>query len=284
MFTVLESYTDALGRETSNVRSVRNAAFEQSGAYAPQTTTTESIAGGAKITTTEWTDSVSGEQLKKMTKTESDIQPNGWKKTTSYVNLTTENTESTEGEWGRCVTSVSYTPGGNALTTSVQRVQLTGLGLAGNSKSISVDADGNTTVTTESRNPENASKVVASINTALGITNITHSIAGYETCSSNSLGGVTEYFYDGFARKVRTTNYANGHELKRVISTFTDKKNDEDFVNFVLLSFIFLFFMHVFYLSHQASSRKRNYALTGKAQSSQSIHFCSLCHLRLCVQ
>jgi len=166
LFTVQESYTDALGRETSNVRSVRNAAFEQSGAYAPQTTTitypfgtdnfsvttdplgicttnittwnggknititsragitttTASIAGGVNITTTEWTDSVSGEQLKKMTKTEFDIQANGWEKTTAYVKYG-------DGEWlaqsetvsdllGRTAISSRAGTGGAMLMTS----------------------------------------------------------------------------------------------------------------------------------------------------------------------
>ncbi|MCK9304841.1 MAG: hypothetical protein M0P27_05540, partial [Bacteroidales bacterium] len=35
------------------------------------------------------------------------------------INLTTENTENTEGEWWNCATSVVYKPGENALTSSV---------------------------------------------------------------------------------------------------------------------------------------------------------------------
>ncbi|MDD2230706.1 MAG: hypothetical protein PHY48_15070 [Candidatus Cloacimonetes bacterium] len=366
LFTVLESYTDALGRETSNVRSVRNAAFEQSGAYAPQTTTiaypfgtdnfsvttdplgicttnittwnnatnitvtsragittttTESIAGGAKITTTEWTDSVSGISHKQETKTESDIQPNGWKKTTLSVKyddgewltqsetvsdllgrmvtssragtggamlitsnlynnagqiiqtishngastvfdynelgertatisvaagqtldfnpqsftlagvialdkynikLTTENTENTEGEWWNCATSIFYKPGENALTTSVHKTQLTGLTLECNSRSITIDVDGNTIINTESVDPANAAKVAKSVDLTFNTTNINYYVAGHETCSSNSLGGVTKHFYDGFSRRTKTTNYANGHELKSVVAYHDD--------------------------------------------------------------
>jgi YD repeat-containing protein len=99
------------------------------------------------------------------------------------ISLTTERTENTEGEWWKCAESISYMPGENALTTSVQRVQLTGLTLENNSKSISIDADGNTSVTTESLNPASVSKVVTSINTTLDITNVSHYVAGYETCS-----------------------------------------------------------------------------------------------------
>jgi len=92
------------------------------------------------------------------------------------ISLTTERTENTEGEWWKCAESISYMPGENALTTSVQRVQLTGLTLENNSKSISIDADGNTSVTTESLNPASVSKVVTSINTTLDITNVSRGI------------------------------------------------------------------------------------------------------------
>ncbi|MFA7149109.1 MAG: hypothetical protein WC109_09860, partial [Syntrophomonadaceae bacterium] len=138
------------------------------------------------------------------------------------INLTTVSTENTEGELWNHIASISYRPGDNVLTTSVQRVQLTGLSLTNNSKSISVDVDSNTIVTTESINPANASKTVTSVNTTLGITNVTYSVAGYETCSSSSLGGVTEHLYDGFARRMRTTNYASGRELKSVTTYHDD--------------------------------------------------------------
>ncbi|MCK9305649.1 MAG: hypothetical protein M0P27_09685 [Bacteroidales bacterium] len=138
------------------------------------------------------------------------------------INLTTENTENTEGEWWKKTATVSYRPGGNALTTSVQRVQLTGLSLKNNSKSISVDADGNITVTTESINPANASKTVTSVSATLGITNVSYSVAGYETYSTNSLDGVTKHFYDGYARRVKTTNYANERELQSVTTYHDD--------------------------------------------------------------
>ncbi|MDD2601014.1 MAG: hypothetical protein PHO37_17615 [Kiritimatiellae bacterium] len=57
------------------------------------------------------------------------------------ISLTTESTESTEGEWWRCATSIFDKPGENALTTSVHRTQLTGLTLQNNSCSILIDAD-----------------------------------------------------------------------------------------------------------------------------------------------
>ncbi|MDD2230186.1 MAG: hypothetical protein PHY48_12315 [Candidatus Cloacimonetes bacterium] len=138
------------------------------------------------------------------------------------INLTTESTENTEGEWWRNNETILYKPGENALTTSVQMVQLTGLSQACNSRVVAVDADENTTEITESINSANASKVVTSVNTTLGITNVSCSVAGYETCSSNSLSGVTEHLYDGFARRVRTANYANGRELKSVTTYHDD--------------------------------------------------------------
>ncbi len=104
----------------------------------------------------------------------------------------------------------------------MQRVQLTGLSLNSNSCAELVDVDGNTTITTVSLNPGAVSKVLASINTTLGITNVSHSIAGYEVCLTNSLGGVTEHLYDGFSRRVKTTNYANGHELEGVTTYHDD--------------------------------------------------------------
>ncbi|MDD2599622.1 MAG: hypothetical protein PHO37_10395 [Kiritimatiellae bacterium] len=84
--------TDPQGICTTNITTWNNATNITVTSRAGITTTDIAIAGGAKITTTEWTDSVSGEQLKKMTKTESDIQPNDWKKTTSYVKYD-------DGEW-----------------------------------------------------------------------------------------------------------------------------------------------------------------------------------------
>ncbi|MDD2601247.1 MAG: hypothetical protein PHO37_18840, partial [Kiritimatiellae bacterium] len=313
--------TDPLGICTTNITTWGNATNITVTSRAGITTTIESIAGGVKITSTEWTDSVSGEQLKKMTKTEFDIQPDGWKKTISCVkyydgewlaqsetvsdllgrtvissragiggamqvtsnvynnmgqlsqtishdgattvfdynelgertvtisvaagqtldfnpqsftlagvialdkyniNLTTENTENTEEEWWNCSATIVYSPGHSAQTTSVQRVQLTGLTLECNSRSVSIDANGNTISNTESVDPVNASKVVTSVNTTLGITNVSHFVAGYETCATNSLGGVTRHFYDGFSRRTKTTNYANGRELKSVTSYHED--------------------------------------------------------------
>jgi len=55
----------------------------------------------------------------------------------------------------------------------------------------------------------------------LGLTNVTHSIAGYAVATTNPLGGVTTYQYDSYSRKVKTTNIANGRELKRV-TTYHD--------------------------------------------------------------
>ncbi|MCK9304843.1 MAG: hypothetical protein M0P27_05550 [Bacteroidales bacterium] len=138
------------------------------------------------------------------------------------INLTTESTENTEGEWWRSTTSIFYKPGENALTISVHRTQLTGLTLPNNSCSISIDADGNTIINTESIDPANAAKVAKSVDVTFNTTNVSYYVAGYETYSSNSLGGVTEHFYDGFARRVRTTNYANGRELKSVTTYHDD--------------------------------------------------------------
>jgi RHS repeat-associated protein len=47
-------------------------------------------------------------------------------------------------------------------------------------------------------------------------------VAGYETCSTNSLGGVTQHEYDGFARRVKTANNANGRELESVTTYHAD--------------------------------------------------------------
>ena len=138
------------------------------------------------------------------------------------VDETTESTECTEGDWWRSSSRVQYKPGENALTASVQAVQLTGLSLTNNSKTISIDLDGNVTEITESLNPASISKTVTTVNTALGITNVSHSMAGYETCYSNSLGGVAEHEYDGFARRKGTTNYANGRELESVTTYHDD--------------------------------------------------------------
>ncbi|MDD2230731.1 MAG: hypothetical protein PHY48_15200, partial [Candidatus Cloacimonetes bacterium] len=133
------------------------------------------------------------------------------------INLTTESTELTEGEWWRRTTSIFYKPGEDALTTSVHRTQLTGLTLENNSCSISIDADGNTIINMESIDPANAAKIAKSVDVTFNTTNINYYVAGHETCSSNSLGGVTEHFYDGFSRRTKTTNYANGRELKSVV-------------------------------------------------------------------
>ncbi|MDD2230797.1 MAG: hypothetical protein PHY48_15530, partial [Candidatus Cloacimonetes bacterium] len=313
--------TDPLGICTTNITTWKAATNITVTSRAGITTTDIAIAGGARITTTEWTDSVSGISYKQETKTESEIQPNGGKKTTSYVkyddgewlaqsetvndllgwtvtssrvgtggamlvtsnvynsagllvrtisqngastvfdynelgkrivtisvaagqtldfnpqsftlagvialdkyniNLTTENTENTEGEWWNCATSVVYKPGENALTSSVYRTQLTGLTLQNNSCSISIDADENKIINSESVYPANATKVAKSLDIAFNATNVSYYVAGHETCSSNSLGGVTEYLYDGFARRVKTTNYANGRELKSVVTYHDD--------------------------------------------------------------
>jgi YD repeat-containing protein len=134
---------------------------------------------------------------------------------------TTESTENTEDEWWKNTVTVLYKPGENVLTASVYSARITGLTLGCNSKSVSVDADGNTTVTTESLNPGSVSKVVTTINTTLGMTNVSHYVAGHEICSTNSLGGST-HIYDGFARRVRTANSANGRELESVTTYHDD--------------------------------------------------------------
>ena len=136
------------------------------------------------------------------------------------VDETTEITESTEGDWWRCNSRVQYKPGEDALTTSVQRVQLTGLSLTNNSRMVSTDFDGNNSIVTESLNPASMSKVVMTV--SLGITNIAHFAAGYETCASNSIGSVTEHEYDGFSRRIGTANYADGRELESVSTYHSD--------------------------------------------------------------
>ncbi|MDD2230632.1 MAG: hypothetical protein PHY48_14695 [Candidatus Cloacimonetes bacterium] len=317
--------TDLLGVVTTNRISInysqRPCIIKDETIRAGVTTTAIRLDNGEPETTIEWTDPVSGEQLKKMAKAESDIQPNGWKKTTAYVkyddgewimqsvvtsdflgrgvassragtggamlttsnlynnagllvrtishdgsstvfdynelgertatisiaagqtldfdplsftltniilldkyviNLTTESTENTEGEWWSCATSMFYKPGEDALTTAVHRTQLTGLTLQNNSCSISIDADENKIINTESVDPANATKVAKSVDVTFNTTNVSYYVAGYETYSSNSLGGVTEHFYDGFSRRTKTTNYANGRELKSVVTYHDD--------------------------------------------------------------
>ncbi|MFA7174723.1 MAG: hypothetical protein WC340_15175 [Kiritimatiellia bacterium] len=118
--------TDPLGVVTTNRTSInysgRPCIIKDETIRAGVTTTAVRLDNGEPETTIEWTDSVSGEQLKKMTKTESDIQPNGWKKTTSYVKYD-------DGEWltqsetthdflGRVVASSRAGTGGAMLTTS----------------------------------------------------------------------------------------------------------------------------------------------------------------------
>jgi len=63
---------------------------------------------------------------------------------------------------------------------------------------------------------------VTSINTTLDITNVSHYVAGYETFSSNSFGGVTKHEFDGFARVVETTKNTNGHERREVTAYHDD--------------------------------------------------------------
>ncbi|MCK9305802.1 MAG: hypothetical protein M0P27_10450 [Bacteroidales bacterium] len=65
--------TDPQGICTTNITTWKAATNITVTSRAGITTTTESIAGGAKITTTEWTDSVSGISHAKETKTESDM-------------------------------------------------------------------------------------------------------------------------------------------------------------------------------------------------------------------
>lgn len=54
--------------------------------------TVKTPVNGESEITKEWTDPVSGEQLKMMTKTESEILSNGWEKRTEYVKYG-------DGEW-----------------------------------------------------------------------------------------------------------------------------------------------------------------------------------------
>ena len=89
--------------------------------------------------------------------------------------------------------------------------ELTGLTLENNSRAIAIDADGYKVINTELVDPVSAVKVAKSVDLTFNTTNVSYYV-GYETCSNNSLGGVTEHFYDGFSRRTKTTNYANGHE------------------------------------------------------------------------
>ena len=84
--------TDPLGICTTNITTWSNATNITVTSRAGITTTTEFIAGGAKITTQSWTDSVSGENLMKVEKSEVEILDNSWKKTTSSVKYD-------DGEW-----------------------------------------------------------------------------------------------------------------------------------------------------------------------------------------
>ncbi|MFA7174722.1 MAG: RHS repeat-associated core domain-containing protein [Kiritimatiellia bacterium] len=94
--------------------------------------------------------------------------------------------------------------------------------LQNNSCSISIDANGNTIINTESIDPANAAKIAKSVDLTFNTTNINYYVAGHETCSSNSLGGVTEHLYNGFSRRTKTTNYANGRELRSVVAYHDD--------------------------------------------------------------
>ncbi|MCK9304429.1 MAG: hypothetical protein M0P27_03420 [Bacteroidales bacterium] len=81
--------TDPLGVVTTNRISInyshRPCVITDETIRAGVTTTALRLDNGEPETTIEWTDSVSGISHTQATKTESEIQPNGWKKRTSYI-------------------------------------------------------------------------------------------------------------------------------------------------------------------------------------------------------
>ncbi|NLC82990.1 MAG: hypothetical protein GX748_17565, partial [Lentisphaerae bacterium] len=114
-----------------------------------------------------------------------------------------------------CKASVSHIPGQGSVTTSVQRVQITGLSAGSVKRLVSTDANGVTVITTEAVDAANAKTTVSSVNIAIGAFDVAESVAGIQTAGTNSLGSTISYEFDGFARQVSAMETAGSRALQR---------------------------------------------------------------------
>lgn len=117
--------------------------------------------------------------------------------------------------WWECGAVISHTPGQGPATTSVSRVQLTGLSAACVRRTVTTDVNGVTTITTEAVNSGTAKTTVTSVSTATSATAITETVAGAQTFSTNTMGGAASYLFDGLARQVTAVETTGGRTLER---------------------------------------------------------------------
>jgi RHS repeat-associated protein len=117
--------------------------------------------------------------------------------------------------WWDCNATVMHNPGRDAVTTSIQRVQFTGLTPACVRRTATTDANGVTVITTKAVDSGSAKTTVISVNTATSATDISESVSGVQTFVTNILGSATFYTFDGFARQVSATENAGVRTLQR---------------------------------------------------------------------
>jgi len=124
--------------------------------------------------------------------------------------------------WWDCSASVTRLSGQGAVTSSVIRVQLTGLSPACVSRAVTTDADGVTVITTESLDAANARKTVTRLNVATTKIATSATVAGRVTGGTNTLGAALAYLYDGFARQTAALLTTGERNLQTVTGYHED--------------------------------------------------------------
>ncbi len=118
--------------------------------------------------------------------------------------------------WWDCAATVSHLPGQGGVTTSVRRVQLTGLSTACVARTVTTDVEGVSEIESEALDAAGASKTVTRLNAATGAFETSTFVAGIEVARTNSLGSSASYSFDGFARRTSEEGRAGARVLRAV--------------------------------------------------------------------
>jgi len=124
--------------------------------------------------------------------------------------------------WWQCSAAVSRLPGQDAVTTSVTRVQLTGLSAACVSRTVTTGADGVSAIAAESLDAANARKTATLRNTATAGHETSVTVAGRATGGTNALGAAVAHLYDGFARRTSAEETAGSRTLRTLTGYHAD--------------------------------------------------------------
>ncbi|HPO37827.1 MAG TPA: hypothetical protein PLU38_03530 [Kiritimatiellia bacterium] len=124
--------------------------------------------------------------------------------------------------WWDCSASVSHLPGRGAVTTSVTRVQLTGLSTACTARTVTTGADGVSAITAEALDAANARKTATLRNTATAGHETSVTVAGRVTGGTNALGSAVAHLYDGFARRTSAEETAGSRTLRTLTGYHAD--------------------------------------------------------------